>query len=61
MTHNTIIAQKIILQNNKTLENQIINKGLSTRYGAVLEPKYGVFESYLVYIPGNANENINFS
>ena len=29
----------------------MINKGLSTRYGAVLEPKYGVFESYLVYIP----------
>ena len=39
----------------------MINKGLSTRYGAVFEPSVGVFESYLVYIPGNANENINFS
>ncbi|CAI8179497.1 MAG: Uncharacterised protein [SAR116 cluster bacterium] len=39
----------------------MINKCLSTRYGTVLEPKYEIFESYLVYIPGNANENINFS
>jgi hypothetical protein len=44
-----------------TLENQMINKGLSTPYGAIFEPNVGVFESYLVYIPGNANENINFS
>ena len=39
----------------------MINKGCCTPYGAIFEPSVGVFESYLVYIPGNANENINFS
>ena len=41
MAHNTIIVQKIIIK-TKTLENQMINKGLSTRYGAVLKPDYGI-------------------
>ena len=54
------MPKKVSLK-QKTLENQMINKGCCTPYGAIFEPSVGVFESYLVYIPGNANENINFS
>lgn len=43
--------REILLKEIEELVNANQFDFTSTRYGAILEPKYGVFESYLVYIP----------